>query len=193
MAPGASYEQLTVEAAGVPPGADGVLWAPYLMGERTPHCDPHIRAALVGLAANHGRGHVVRAVMEGVAFSLRDTFSIFSELSVPVERIVVGGGGARSALWREIQANVYGRAVETIAADEGAAYGAAILAGVGARVWSSVDEAVDATVHRGGTTEPQAEVVATMNNRYTPYRRLYPVLRSDVTGRGVGTLFSSGD
>ena len=103
----------------------------------------------MGLAANHGRGHVVRAVLEGVAFSLRDTFTIFSELGVPVERIVVGGGGARSALWREIQASVYGRAVETIAADEGAAYGAAILAGVGAGVWTTVDEAVDATVHRG--------------------------------------------
>lgn len=175
------YDDLTAEAARVPPGADGVLWAPYLMGERTPHCDPNIRAALVGLAANHGRGHVVRAVLEGVAFSLRDTFTIFSELAVPVERIVVGGGGARSALWREIQANVYGRAVETIAAEEGAAYGAAILAGVGARVWGTVDEAVDATVRRGGTTRPQADAVAVMNDRYAHYRRMYPALRA-ITG-----------
>jgi len=175
---GVSYDDLTAEAARVPPGADGVLWAPYLMGERTPHCDPNIRAALVGLAANHGRGHVVRAVLEGIAFSLRDTFTIFSELSVPVERIVVGGGGARSALWREIQANVYGRAVETIAADEGAAYGAAILAGVGARVWGTVDEAVDATVRRGGTTPPQADVAAVMDDRYAHYRRVYPALRA---------------
>src|SRR5258708_36919650 len=105
------------------------------MGGGTPHCDPSIRAALIGLAANHGRGHVVRAVLEGVAFSLRDTLTIFSELAVPVERIVVGGGGARSALWRGIQANVYGRAVETMAADEGAAYGAAILAGEAGRAW----------------------------------------------------------
>jgi xylulokinase len=177
-----TYDEMTAEAARVPPGADGVLWAPYLMGERTPHCDPHVRAALVGLAANHGRGHVVRAVMEGVAFSLRDTFTIFSELAVPVERIVVGGGGARSALWREIQANVYGRAVETIAADEGAAYGAAILAGVGARVWATVDEAVDAVVRPGGTTPAQDDVMAGMNGRYAHYRRLYPVLRADVTG-----------
>ncbi len=172
-----TYDEMTAEAARVSPGADGVLWAPYLMGERTPHCDPHVRAALVGLAANHGRGHVVRAVMEGVAFSLRDTLTIFSELAVPVERIVVGGGGARSALWREIQANVYGRAVETIAADEGAAYGAAILAGVGARVWATVDEAVDAVVRQGGTTPAQADVVAGMTDRYAHYRRLYPVLR----------------
>jgi xylulokinase len=175
---GLTYDELTAEAASVPPGADGVLWAPYLMGERTPHCDPNIRAALVGLAATHGRGHVVRAMLEGVAFSLRDSFTIFSELAVPVERIVVGGGGARSALWREIQANVYGRAVETIAADEGAAYGAAILAGVGAGVWATVDEAVDATVRRGVATPPQADTVAVMNDRYAQYRRVYPALRA---------------
>ena len=173
-----SYDDLTAEAARVPPGSGGALWAPYLMGERTPHCDPAIRAALVGLAAHHGRGHVVRAVLEGVAFSLRDTFTIFSELGVPVDRIVVGGGGARSALWREIQSSVYGRAVETIAADEGAAYGAAILAGVGARVWATVDEAVDAVVRRGTTTSPEAESVAAMNECYAVYRQLYPALRS---------------
>src|SRR6185436_9466881 len=175
---GVSYDTLTEEASRVPAGADGVLWAPYLMGERTPHCDPAIRAALVGLAANHGRGHVVRAVLEGVAFSLRDTFTIFSELGVPVDRIVVGGGGARSALWRAIQASVYGSAVETIAADEGAAYGAAILAGVGAGVWTTVDEAVDATVRRGTTTSPEAESVAVMEERYAHYRRMYAALRS---------------
>jgi xylulokinase len=175
---GVTYDDLTAEAARVPPGAEGVLWAPYLMGERTPHCDPAIRAALVGLAASHGRGHVVRAVLEGVAFSLRDTFTIFSELGVPVDRIVVGGGGARSALWRAIQASVYGRAVETIAADEGAAYGAAILAGVGAGVWKTVDEAVDATVRTGTTTSPDAASVAVMEERYAHYRRVYPALRS---------------
>jgi len=177
---GVTYDELTAEAARVPPGADGVMWAPYLMGERTPHCDPDIRAACVGLAANHTRGHVVRAVLEGVAFSLRDTFTIFSELGVPVERVVVGGGGARSALWREIQASVYGRAVDTIAADEGAAYGAALLAGVGARLWATVDEAVDANVRPGLTTEPQA--IATMNDRYAQYRRIYPALRSIAAG-----------
>src|SRR6185295_10857359 len=109
---------------------------PYLMGERTPHCDPNARAALVGLAASHGRGHIVRAMMEGVAFSLRDTFSIFSELKVPVDRIRLGGGGARSPLWRQIQADIYGSAVDTAAADEGAAYGAAILAAVGIGLWA---------------------------------------------------------
>ena len=175
---GSSYDELTADAAVVPPGADGVLWAPYLMGERTPYCDPAIRGALVGLAASHGRGHVVRAVMEGVAFSLRDSLTIFMELGVPVERIVLGGGGAASPLWRQIQADVYGREVETVAADEGAAHGAAILAGVGARLWPSVDEACRAVVRRAAVTAPHAEAVAVMNERYAAYRRLYPALRS---------------
>jgi xylulokinase len=175
---GASYEQLTEEAARVPPGADGVLWAPYLMGERTPHCDPNARAALVGLAANHGRGHIVRALMEGVAFSLRDTFSIFFELHVPVDSVRLGGGGARSALWRQIQADVYGCAVDTVAADEGAAYGAAILAAVGIGLWPTVDAACDALVRRATQTEPRPEVVTLMNARYAAYTRIYPALRS---------------
>src|SRR5205814_6184193 len=133
-------------AASVPPGSDGVMWAPYLMGERTPHLDPEARAALVGLAANHHRGHIVRAILEGVAFSLRDTFSIFEEMDVPVRNIRLGGGGARSGLWRQIQADVYGSSVEILVAEEGAAYGAALLAGVGAGLWSSVDDACDAAV-----------------------------------------------
>jgi xylulokinase len=175
---GVRYEQLTAEAAQVPPGADGVLWAPYLMGERTPHCDPNARAALLGLAANHGRGHIVRAMMEGVAFSLRDTFSIFSELHVPVGRVRLGGGGARSALWRQIQADVYGSPVDTVSADEGAAYGAAILAGVGIGLWPTVDAACDALVRGNAGTSPEPEVVALMNDRYEAYKRIYPALRT---------------
>jgi xylulokinase len=175
---GVSYEELTAEAAQVPPGADGVLWAPYLMGERTPHCDPSARAALVGLAANHGRGHIVRALMEGVAFSLRDTFWIFSELRVPVDRVRLGGGGSRSALWRQIQADVYGCAVDTARADEGAAYGAAILAAVGIGLWPTVDAACDALVRGTAETQPQPDVVALMNDRYDAYRRMYPALRT---------------
>jgi xylulokinase len=173
----ASYDELTREAAAAPAGADGVLWAPYLMGERTPHLDPHVRGALVGLAAHHGRGHIVRAVLEGVAFSLRDTFTIFSELQIPVERIRLGGGGARSPLWRQIQADVYGNAVETVKADEGAAFGAAILAGVGAGVWSSVDDACDALVHTAERVVPNRDSAAVMDQRYAAYRRIYPALK----------------
>jgi xylulokinase len=174
--PSPSYDDLTAAAARVPPGADGVLWAPYLMGERTPHCDPNVRGALIGLAASHGRGHVVRAVMEGVAFSLRDSFSIFAEMGVPVERVVVGGGGARSPVWRQIQADVYGRAVHTVAIEEGAAYGAALLAGVGAGVWPTVDRACDAVVRRGLDVAPQPQAVGVMNEQYEAFRRIYPAL-----------------
>src|SRR5712671_3554848 len=135
------YERLVAEAATAPVGANGLFWAPYLMGERTPHLDPHARGALVGLTASHTRAHVIRAILEGVAFSLRDTFTIFRELGVPVETIRLGGGGARSKLWQQIQADIYGQRVELVEADEGAAYGAALLGGVGAGAWSSVDEA----------------------------------------------------
>ncbi len=172
-----TYDQMTAEAAQVPAGSDGVMWAPYLMGERTPHLDPDVRGALVGLSASHTRGHVVRAVLEGVAFSLRDTFSIFDELRVPLERIRLGGGGARSAVWRDIQAAVYGREVETVVAEEGAAYGAALLAGVGAKIWSTVDEACEAVVRVAGVTRPNRADVDVMNERYAMYRALYPALR----------------
>jgi xylulokinase len=178
----AAYGRMTAEAATVPPGADGVLWAPYLMGERTPHADPDVRAALLGLAASHTRAHVTRAVMEGVAFSLNDTFGIFTELDVPVTRVRVGGGGARSALWREIQAAVYGHDVETVAAEEGAAYGAAILAGVGAGVWPSVDAACDRIVRAAGVTHADPATTAVMGRRYGEYRRIYPALRSVFRG-----------
>ena len=172
------YALMTREAAAIAPGADGVLWAPYLMGERTPHLDPGVRAALVGLAASHTRGHIVRAVLEGVAFSLRDSFTIFEELGVPVQRVRLGGGGARSALWREIQANVYGHAVETVDADEGAAYGAALLAGVGAGLWPSVDEACDRLVRSTVAAQPDPRIAEIMNARYAVYRRVYPALRT---------------
>jgi xylulokinase len=172
------YEMMTAEAADVAPGADGVLWAPYLMGERTPHLDPGVRAALIGLAASHTRGHIVRAVLEGVAFSLRDTFTIFGELDVPVDRIRLGGGGSRSAVWRQIQADVFGRPVETVEAGEGAAYGAALLAGVGVGLWPDVDQACDRLVHSVVAASPAAGRVAVMNDRYAEYRRIYPALRS---------------
>ena len=168
------YDQLSDEAAAVPPGCDGVLWTPYLMGERTPHLDPQARAALIGLAANHGRGHIIRAIMEGVAFSLRDSFSIFAEMKVPVTIIRLGGGGARSPLWRQIQADVYGHVVEVLEAEEGAAYGAALLAGVGARVWSTVDEACRRSVRVSQQIEPDPATNALMNDQYELYRRITP-------------------
>jgi xylulokinase len=173
-----AYDRLADEAARIPAGSDGLIWLPYLMGERTPHLDPNARAAFLGLTASHTRGHLVRSVLEGVAFSLRDTFTIFEEMRVPVNRVRLGGGGARSALWRQIQANIYGRDVECVEAEEGAAYGAAILAGVGAGIWPSVDSACEAVVRVKATVAVQPEVAASMNEMYAAFRRAYPALES---------------
>src|SRR6266568_4751370 len=173
-----SYERLTAEAARIPPGANGLVWTPYLMGERTPHLDPHARAALVGLTASHTRAHVVRAILEGVAFSLRDTFEIFKEMKVPVEEVRLGGGGARSKLWRQIQADIYGREIKTVEAEEGAAYGAALLAGVAAGAWTSVDAACDAVVRIASTIEPDTESVNLLDRQYQKFMKIYPALRS---------------
>jgi xylulokinase len=171
------YQRLTEEAANAPAGSEGAFWVPYLMGERTPHLDPNARAALVGLSASHTRAHVIRAILEGVAYSLKDTFTIFDELRVPVERIRLGGGGARSDLWRQIQADIYAHEVELVEAEEGAAYGAAILAGVGAGCWGSVDEACDSVVRVARRVTPDAKNSALLQKSYRTYRLIYPALR----------------
>ena len=175
FAPNTSYDELTAGASTIPAGCDGLLWAPYLFGERTPHLDPEARAAFVGLTASHTRAHCVRAVMEGVAFSLRDTFSLFAELGIPVAQIRLGGGGARSPLWQQIQADVYGQPVELLAAEEGGAFGAALLAGVGVGAWPTVEAACAATVQVAREIQPGN--AAAMNASYEEFRRLYPALR----------------
>jgi xylulokinase len=171
-----SYDELSDEASTVPAGSLGLLWAPYLFGERTPHLDPNARAAFVGITASHVRAHFVRAVMEGVAFSLMDSFTLFAELGIPTERIRLGGGGARGPLWRQIQADVYGRSVELLEAEEGGAYGAALLAGTGVGAWRSVEAACEATIRVKATVAPMnADVMAA---QYKQFRRMYPALRS---------------
>jgi xylulokinase len=177
-APSASYEALIAQAATIPAGSEGVLWAPYLFGERTPHLDPEIRAAFVGMGATHGPAHLTRAVLEGVAYSLRDTLTLFEELNIPARSIRVGGGGARSALWRQIQADVYGQPVEFLAAEEGVAFGAALLAGVGAGFWPDVDGACAATIQPSGRMTPEPLAAALYDREYRRYRRLYPALAS---------------
>ena len=175
FAPHLSYDQLTALAAAVPAASDGMLWTPYLFGERTPHLDPNARAAFVGITASHTLGHFVRAVLEGVAFSLKDTFTLFEELHIPVGSIRLGGGGARSPLWRQIQADVYGHAVERLEAEEGGAFGAALLAGTGVNAWPSVQAACAATIRAAEVIEPAAAEV--MQRAYPKYRRVYPALR----------------
>ena len=173
---GASFSELTAEAENIPAGSDGLFWLPYLMGERTPHLDPHACAAFIGLTATHSRAHLTRAILEGVAFSLRDCLEIFRGLGLPLSGLKVGGGGAKSALWRQIQADIYGETVSTIEAEEGAAFGAATLAGVGAGAWPSVDEACRQTIRVAQQTPPQPTIVAELNLRYEVYRKLYPAL-----------------
>jgi xylulokinase len=175
FAAGVSYDELTAGASRIPAGCEGMLWAPYLFGERTPHLDPEARAAFTGITASHTRAHFVRAVMEGVAMSLRDTFSLFAELQIPVTRIRLGGGGARGPLWRQIQADVYGQPVELLAADEGGAFGAALLAGVGVGQWPTVEAACAATIHVAETVAPKD--AARMEKHYAHYRRMYPALK----------------
>jgi xylulokinase len=172
------YERMTREAEGAPAGSEKLLWAPYLMGERTPHLDPNARGALVGLTASHTRAHVIRAILEGVAFSLRDTFQILEEMGIPIGQVRLGGGGARSRLWRSIQSEVYGREVEIVEVEEGAAYGAAILAGVGAGLWPSVEAACESVVHVAERIKPDPVHVAILNAQYARYRRIYPAMKS---------------
>lgn len=174
---GESYDALVSEAAKVSSGSDGAIWLPYLMGERAPYLDAHARAAFVGLTASHTRAHMTRAVLEGVAFSLRDSLEIFKESGAEISSIRLGGGGAKSPLWRQIQADVYGRAVEVIEADEGAAFGAAILAGVGAGAWSSVDEACEKTIRVLERIESDTKSAERLNRNYEAYKLLYTALR----------------
>jgi xylulokinase len=151
------------------------MWAPYLFGERTPHLDPNARAAFVGITASHTQGYFIRAILEGVAFSMRDTLTLFADLGVPVKAVRLGGGGARGPLWRQIQADVYGHPVELLEAEEGGAFGAALLAGTGIGVWGSVEAACAATVRVAATIVPRDAAV--MDEGYKEYRRIYPALK----------------
>lgn len=175
---GMDYDALTYGATNIPAGSDGLEWAPYLLGERTPHLDPEVRAAFAGIGANHTAAHFVRAVLEGVAYSLKDTFTLFAELGIPVIGIRLGGGGARGALWRQIQAGVYGHSVEILTAEEGGAFGAALLAGVGAGHWASLDQACDQAIEVAQTIAPDASDMAAYKDGYAEWRKLYPALRS---------------
>jgi len=173
-----NYDELSAGAATIPAGSEGLEWAPYLMGERTPHLDPEVRAAFAGIGATHTAAHFVRAVLEGVAYSLEDTFTLFAELGIPVNAIRLGGGGARGALWRQIQAGVYGQTVEVLTAEEGGAFGAALLAGVGAEHWSSLDEACGQAIEVAKRIAPEAGDIAAYKTGYAKWRKLYPALKS---------------
>jgi xylulokinase len=178
LSPGTGYDTLTAEAAKVPSGSDGLLWAPYLLGERTPHLDSHATAMFYGITASHTRGHLTRAVLEGVAYSLKDTFTLFSELGIPVNGVRLGGGGARGPLWRKIQADIYGHPCDVLVAEEGAAFGAALLAGVGVAAWPDTDQACAAAIRVAEQILPDPDVAGTYAEGYKVFRRLYPAIKT---------------
>ncbi len=172
------YELLTEEASLAEPGSEGLIFLPYLMGERAPHLDPNAKGVFFGLTGRHVRQHMVRAVLEGVAYSLRDSLEIIvTEMGNPVTQVRASGGGGRSALWRQIQADVFGTEMVTINATEGPAYGAALLAAVGAGVYDSVEEACHDAIRVVEQTTPDAERRRLYDEYYEIYRALYPALK----------------
>ena len=177
LAPKESFDALVAEAEKVPAGSEGLLFLPYLSGERTPYPDPQARAAFVGLTLRHGRGHMTRAVLEGVAFSMRDCFALLKDAGVGnVSQVRVAGGGAKSPLWRRICASILGVELVTVNSTEGAAFGAALLAGVGAGAWPTVESACDATITVTGRDAPDPEWSKAYAALYPRYRELYPAL-----------------
>jgi xylulokinase len=172
----APYDVLLAEAESWPAGAEGALFAPYLSGERTPHADPNVRAAFTGLSLRHDRGALVRAVLEGVAYGLRDSLELLRSLAVAADVGRISGGGARSALWTRIVASVLDLPLERTAVEEGAAYGAALLGGVAAGTFADVHEAVAACVRVRETVEPDPQWVAAYAEGYERFRELYPML-----------------
>ncbi len=178
-APGAlpTYDELTAEAAGTPPGAEGLTFLPYLTGERTPHADSNARGVFAGLHTGHGRGHLVRAVMEGVVFALRDSLELMRRLRVHADEAVAVGGGARSAFWLQMQADVLGVPVVTVTPSGGAPYGAAVLAAVGSGRFGSVKEACRTWLRPLDLVDPRPRMEGTYAECYERYRRLYPRLK----------------
>jgi xylulokinase len=178
LAQGMSFDDLLQEAKPIPPGSEGLQFLPYLSGERTPYPDPLARGAFVGLTLRHGRGHLTRAVLEGVSFGLKDSFTLIQNAGLgKIRQVRASGGGTKSALWREILASVLDAELVTVNTSEGAAYGAALLAGVGAGTWVDIPEACSATVRVTGSTHPDPAQVETYRGAYTVYRGLYPVLK----------------
>lgn len=183
------YETLSSEAEKVPPGSEGLFFLPYLSGERTPHNDPYARACFLGLTLAHRRGHMVRSVMEGVAYNMRDSIEMMQELGVPVSEIRATGGGAQSDVWRKIQADTFGRSVHTINCEEGPAYGVALLAGVGAKVWSSVEDACSANIHVVAETKHNKANAQYYNRAFPLWKNFYPSLKQSF--REIATLEES--
>lgn len=180
IAPGESFDALVEEAAMAPAGSEGLIFLPYLSGERTPYPDPLARGAFVGLTVRHRRAHLTRAVLEGVAFSMRDCMQLFADAGLAsVTQVRVGGGGAKSALWRRVLASVLGVELVRVNSTEGAAYGAALLAGVGVGQWKDVAAACAASIAVTGQDAPDQLWQQAYERLYPRYRALYPALKTE--------------
>jgi len=171
------YEILTAEAANAPAGCEGLLFLPYLTGERTPYPDANARGSFVGLTLRHDKRHLIRAVLEGVAYSLRDSIELFRDLGIPIQQVRATGGGARSVMWRQVLADVFGTELVTVNVTDSSAFGAALLAGVGAGVYGNVSQACAATVKIVDRVEPIGENEGVYNEYYPVYRSLYRSLK----------------
>ena len=178
LAPDMSFDDLLKEAESVPAGSEGLQFLPYLSGERTPHPDPLARGAFIGLTIRHTRGHMTRAVLEGVAFGLKDSFTLIQNAGLgAITQVRASGGGTKGALWRQILASVLEAELVTVNTAEGAAYGAALLAGVGASAWADVPSACRAAIKITGSTQPDSAQVNIYRKSYVLYRELYPALK----------------
>ncbi|MFV9568889.1 xylulokinase [Thermoanaerobacter mathranii] len=180
-----TYEKLIEEAEKVAPGSGGLIFLPYLMGERTPYSDPYARGSFIGLNMTHNRGHMTRAILEGVAFGLRDSLEIIKELNIPVNEVRVSGGGAKSVLWRQVLADIFGVRVDMVNATEGPAFGAAIMAAVGYGIFKDVEEATSELIKVNDSVYPIEENKDKYNEVYKIYRNLYYTLKDtfkDVSG-----------
>lgn len=173
------YTILNREADQVPAGSEGLFFLPYLAGERTPHADPNARGCFIGLTLKHTRGHLARAVMEGVTYALRDSLEIIKHMEVPVRQIRAGGGGSKSPIWRQIQANVFGQKVFTINAEQGPAYGVALLAAVGAGTYKNIREACRATISMVAETNIDRKAKREYEQLFPVFQQLYQSLKDD--------------
>lgn len=173
------FKVLIDEAAGTPVGSEGLFFLPYLAGERTPHADPDARGSFVGLTLKHQRGHLTRSILEGVAYAMRDSLAIIQEMGVPVKKIIASGGGAKSETWREIQAGVMGQPVVRINAEQGPAFGVALLAAVGGGEYKSVTQACKATIKVVEKTNAPAKTKKKYDSTFPVFQDLYQSLKSD--------------
>lgn len=173
------YELIIAEAQQAAPGCEGLFFLPYLTGERCPYPNPHARGGWIGLTARHNRASLIRSLIEGVTFGMNDALTIMRQMNIPVKTVRLSGGGARSAFWRQLQADIYNTPVACINSQEGPAYGVAILAGVGIGVWKNVPEACKAVIHEIEKRRPDRKLVNLYARHHEQYQRLYAALKDE--------------